>query len=75
MLPTKSKLVVLEAEEHDEMTGVISHFPHLIASSLVHTAKALQQTHAYLPNLAAGGFRDITRIASSNPTLWQDIFH
>lgn len=73
--PTKSNFVVLQPDEHDEMTSVISHFPHLIASSLVHQAKKWETTHAYLPELAAGGFRDITRIASSNPVMWQDIFH
>lgn len=72
---TKSHFVVLKPGEHDEMTGVVSHFPHLIASSLVHQARKWQKTHPYLPELAAGGFRDITRIASSNPELWQDIFH
>lgn len=71
---TKSNFIILTPEEHDEMTGVISHFPHLIASSLVHQAKNWQNKHPYLPELAAGGFRDITRIASSNPYLWQDIF-
>lgn len=72
---TKSNFVVLQSDEHDEMTGVISHFPHLIASSLVHQARKWEQKHAFLPNLAAGGFRDITRIASSNPVMWQDIFY
>lgn len=71
---TNSHFIVLDPKEHDEMTGVISHFPHLIAATLVHQAKAWSEKHAFLPNLAAGGFRDITRIASSNPELWQDIF-
>lgn len=72
---TKSHFVILDPSEHDEMTGVVSHFPHLIASSLVQQAKKWENTHAYLPHLAAGGFRDITRIASSNPEMWQDIFY
>ncbi|QTM99650.1 prephenate dehydrogenase [Sediminibacillus dalangtanensis] len=71
---TKSNFMILNPVEHDEMTSVISHFPHLIASSLVHQAKNWQETHPYIPKLAAGGFRDITRIASSNPEMWQDIF-
>src|SRR5690625_1478109 len=71
---TKSHFLTLQPDEHDEMTSVISHFPHLIASSLVHQARKWEQVHSYLPELAAGGFRDITRIASSNPKMWQDIF-
>lgn len=71
---TNSHFVILQPEEHDEMTSVISHFPHLIAASLVHQARKWEQVHEFLPELAAGGFRDITRIASSDPKLWQDIF-
>ncbi|WP_106497410.1 prephenate dehydrogenase [Lentibacillus sp. Marseille-P4043] len=72
---TNSNFITLDPNEHDEMTGVISHFPHLIASSLVHQAKKWEYTHTFIPKLAAGGFRDITRIASSNPEMWQDIFY
>lgn len=71
--PTKAKLVTLSAEEHDQMTAVVSHFPHLIAASLV---RQLEDKNKYSPmtkHLAAGGFRDITRIASSNPIMWRDI--
>ncbi|SEN43044.1 prephenate dehydrogenase [Amphibacillus marinus] len=71
---TKSTFIVLNAKEHDEMTSVISHFPHLIASALVQQAKSWEKKHPRIPGLAAGGFRDITRIASSNPGMWQDIF-
>lgn len=71
---TRSKFMVLDELEHDEMTSVISHFPHLIASALVNQAQKWQEKHPSIPTLAAGGFRDITRIASSNPAMWQDIF-
>ncbi|SDO94140.1 prephenate dehydrogenase [Halobacillus aidingensis] len=71
---TKARFVTFTTKEHDEMTAVISHFPHLIASSLVHQAKEWEVTHPYIKQMAAGGFKDITRIASSNPKLWQDIF-
>ncbi|TGB04536.1 prephenate dehydrogenase [Halobacillus salinus] len=71
---TGARFLTFTTREHDEMTAVISHFPHLIASSLVHQAKGWQDTHPSIEHLAAGGFKDITRIASSNPRLWQDIF-
>ncbi|CDQ19504.1 prephenate dehydrogenase [Halobacillus karajensis] len=71
---THARFLIFTTEEHDEMTAVISHFPHLIASSLVHQARGWEETHPYIKHLAAGGFKDITRIASSNPKLWQDIF-
>lgn len=71
---TQARFLTFTTREHDEMTAVISHFPHLIASSLVHQAKEWQEKHPYIRDLAAGGFKDITRIASSNPKLWQDIF-
>ena len=71
--PTKAKVAVLHADEHDRMTAIVSHFPHLVASSLVGMLSAQQSVQPFVKKLAAGGFRDITRIASADPTMWRDI--
>ena len=70
---TLGKMVVVDARVHDHMTAVVSHFPHIIAASLVHQLNGEKKTFPMTSSLAAGGFRDITRIASSNPALWRDI--
>ncbi|HEY4623808.1 MAG TPA: prephenate dehydrogenase, partial [Solibacillus sp.] len=70
---TLGKMVVVDAKAHDHMTAVVSHFPHIIAASLVHQLNFEKKTYPMTSSLAAGGFRDITRIASSNPALWRDI--
>ncbi|KAF1302511.1 prephenate dehydrogenase [Enterococcus sp. JM9B] len=70
---TRAKYVVLSAEEHDRITGMLSHLPHIIAAGLVNQADLFNQEHPRAKQLAAGGFRDITRIASSDPVMWTDI--
>jgi prephenate dehydrogenase len=65
--------VVLDAEEHDRITGSISHVPHVIASALVNMVKHTDSTDGKMQMLAAGGFKDITRIASSSPEMWESI--
>ena len=65
--------VLLDHQEHDYVTGTISHLPHIIASSLVNFVRDTDTRDELMKNLAAGGFKDITRIASSSPTMWQHI--
>ncbi|KIL44196.1 prephenate dehydrogenase [Jeotgalibacillus soli] len=70
---TKAKFLIVEPSAHDEITGMVSHFPHIVASSLVHQVKKYHQQQPLVSSLAAGGFRDLSRIASSDPTMWRDI--
>ncbi|WP_100407221.1 prephenate dehydrogenase [Bacillus solitudinis] len=70
---TKATFIELKPEEHDQIAGAISHFPHIIAASLVHQVSKMEKTNPLVSRLAAGGFRDITRIASSSPMMWRDI--
>lgn len=65
--------VIVDSKEHDYITATISHVPHIIASALVNVVKELDNEDGYMHTLAAGGFKDITRIASSSPTMWQQI--
>ena len=65
--------IIIDAETHDRATAGISHVPHIIASSLVNLIKEIDTHDGKMQMLAAGGFKDITRIASSNPEMWQDI--
>ncbi|MBY0027715.1 prephenate dehydrogenase [Priestia aryabhattai] len=71
--PTGAQFVPLDAATHDQITGVVSHLPHVIATSLVRQVKGYSAQNQLVTEMAAGGFRDITRIASSNPHMWRDI--
>ncbi len=65
--------VTLKPEEHDFITAAISHVPHIVAAELVHLVRRADQNNGMLKQLAAGGFKDITRIASSSPVMWEQI--
>lgn len=64
---------ILTYEEHDYVTAAISHLPHVIAASLVNLVQKSDSKEGIMKMIAAGGFKDITRIASSSPTMWQQI--
>ncbi|MGO4888106.1 prephenate dehydrogenase [Anaerobacillus sp. MEB173] len=70
---TKAKFIELTPKQHDMLAGAISHFPHIIAASLVHQVAKIENDDPLVSQLAAGGFRDITRIASGSPVMWRDI--
>lgn len=65
--------VVLTPEKHDQVTAAISHVPHIIATSLVNMVRLSDDEDENMKHFAAGGFKDITRIASSSPEMWQNI--
>ena len=70
-----AKVEVMDAERHDLVLAVTSHLPHLIAFTIVGTASHLEAvTEGEVIKYSAGGFRDFTRIAASDPTMWRDIF-
>jgi prephenate dehydrogenase len=66
-------VVALPPEHHDALVAVVSHVPHLTAASLMRLADDRATEHRALLRLAAGGFRDMTRIASGHPGIWPDI--
>lgn len=72
-LSIKAIPIILSPEEHDYAVANISHLPHMIASSLVNLVSQSDSEQETMKTIAAGGFKDITRIASSSPVMWQQI--
>jgi cyclohexadieny/prephenate dehydrogenase len=70
-----SNVEVMTPEHHDLVLAITSHLPHLIAYNIVATAADLEEvTDSEVIKFSAGGFRDFTRIAASNPVMWRDVF-
>ena len=70
-----AKVEIMTPEHHDMVLAVTSHLPHLIAYNIVNTAEHLERvTNSEVIKFSAGGFRDFTRIAASDPTMWRDVF-
>jgi cyclohexadieny/prephenate dehydrogenase len=70
-----AKVETMDAKHHDLVLAVTSHLPHLIAYTIVGTASDLEGvTQSEVIKYSAGGFRDFTRIAASDPTMWRDVF-
>lgn len=65
-----AQVLTLSPSDHDRLVAVVSHVPHLTAAALVRVARARSGEHAALLRLAAGGFRDMTRIAAGSPAIW-----
>ena len=70
-----SKVDIMEAKQHDYILSITSHIPHLIAYNVVNTSLNIQdEQKSVIVKYSAGGLRDFTRIAASNPIMWRDIF-
>ena len=63
----------VESQKHDYVTAAVSHLPHIVAAALVHLVQDHDDTQGLMKSIAAGGFKDITRIASSSPVMWEQI--
>ncbi len=70
---TGAQVIVIPPERHDTLVAVVSHVPHLTAATLMRLADGRAVEHRALLRLAAGGFRDMTRIAAGHPAIWPDI--
>lgn len=70
-----ARIEIMGAKHHDMVLGITSHLPHLIAYTIVGTASELEDdTKSEVIKFSASGFRDFTRIAASDPTMWRDVF-
>ena len=70
-----SKVEIMDAGRHDRVLAITSHLPHLIAYNIVSTAYDMESIgEGEVVKYSAGGFRDFTRIAASDPTMWRDVF-
>lgn len=65
--------IEMNPQIHDQATAAISHVPHILAATLVNAVKNMDDSNGYMHTLAAGGFRDLTRIASGSPLMWESI--
>jgi prephenate dehydrogenase len=68
-----ANVVAVSAGDHDRLVAIASHVPHLLAGSLMNEASRVAEQDAVLLQLAAGGFRDMTRVAAGDPAIWPDI--
>ena len=68
-----ARFIEIDATEHDRVTSQISHFPHILASGLMEQTASYAEEHEMARRFAAGGFRDMTRIAESEPGMWTSI--
>ena len=68
-----ARFIEIDAKEHDRVTSQISHFPHILASGLMEQTAVYAREHEMTRRFAAGGFRDMTRIAESEPGMWTSI--
>jgi prephenate dehydrogenase len=68
-----ANVVAVDAEDHDRLVAVASHVPHLLAGALMNEATRVAEQDAVLLQLAAGGFRDMTRVAAGDPAIWPDV--